>query len=540
MKRNSLKMLLTAGLVVSSLISCKKNLILTPNYELTSEQVYSTPAGYKEALAKVYGSFALTGNQGPSGQGDIAGIDEGTSDFFRLYWYLQELPTDEAVIAWGDPGVQDLHGMYWSSSNLIVTGLYYRSMYQITLCNDFITQSSDAEISKRGISGQDATNIRYYRAEARFLRAYQYSIMMDLFGKPPFVTDAQAVGSVIPPQTDRKTLFAYIESELKAIDPLLVAPMKNEYGRADQAAAWALLARIYLNAQVYTGTARYADAMTYSQKVISAGYSLIDNYDNLFLADNNLNTTENILTINYDGLKTQGYGGTTFMMNAEAGGSMPFAKLGINPSGWSGIRTTSSIVSLFPAPATTDGTQFPNNGTADKRAEFWFPGQNETINNVTAFTDGIAIDKFRNLTTSGGPASSLSYSDIDMPIFRLSEQYLIYAEAALRSGADVTTTALPYINKIRTRAYGQSAAGNITAGQLTLQFILDERARELYWEGFRRTDLIRYGLFTGSTYLWPYKGNVKNGTSVPDFRALYPIPDQDRAVNPNLSQNPGY
>src|SRR6202012_2752799 len=172
MKRNLIKSLLIVGIVAGSFTSCKKNLILTPNTQLTSEQVYSTPQGYKESLAKVYGSFALTGNQGPAGSGDIQGIDEGTSDFFRLYWYLQELPTDEAVIAWGDPGVPDFHNMNWSSSNVILEGLYYRSMYQITLCNDFIRQSSDAEISSRGFSVGDATNIRYYRAEARFLRAY--------------------------------------------------------------------------------------------------------------------------------------------------------------------------------------------------------------------------------------------------------------------------------------------------------------------------------------------------------------------------------
>src|SRR6185437_4102959 len=233
MKRNSIKILLITGLITSGLMSCYKNKILSPNYQVTSQQVYSTPQGYIQAVAKVYGAMALTGNQGPAGNGDIQGIDEGTSDFFRLLWYAQELPTDEAVIAWGDPGVPDLHQMNWSSSNVILTGLYYRSMYQITLANDFIRQASDANLTSRGISGSDADNIRHFRAEARFLRAYQYSVLMDLFANPPFVTDANAVGSIVPPQTDRKTLFNYIESELKAIDPLMAAPMKNQYGRAD-------------------------------------------------------------------------------------------------------------------------------------------------------------------------------------------------------------------------------------------------------------------------------------------------------------------
>ena len=127
-----------------------------------------------------------------------------------------------------------------------------------------------------------------------------------------------------------------------------------------------------------------------------------------------------------------------------------------------------------------------------------------------------------------------------MPLFRLSEMYLIYAEAVLRGGTGGDAgTALTYINKIRTRAYG-SAVGNITSGTLTTDFILDERARELYWEGFRRTDLVRYDKFTTASYVWPFKGGVKAGTSVGAYRNLYPIPDQDRAVNPNLKQNTGY
>lgn len=537
MKRNSIKILLIAGLLTSGLMSCDKNKILTPNYQVTSQQVYSTTLGITEAMAKVYGAFALTGNQGPAGSGDIAGIDEGTSDFFRLLWYAEELPTDEAVIAWGDPGVPDLHQMNWSSSNVILLGVYERSMYQITLANDFIRQTTPASLASHGITGADATNVAYFRAEARFLRAYQYSVLMDLFANPPFTTDANAVGSIIPPQTDRKTLFAYIEGELKAIDPLMVPPRQNQYGRADQGAVWALLSRIYLNAKVYTGADRSTDAITYANKVINAGYSLIPNYDNLFLADNALNTSENIFLIEYNGNKIQGYGGTTFMTHAPVGGSMPSVNFGIS-GGWAGVRTTSNLVNLFPA---NTSNAFPNNGNPDTRAEFWTQGQSLAITDVTSFTQGIAVTKWRNVTSTGAPGSNINFSDINEPIMRLPEVYLNYAEAVLRGGAGGdAATALTYINNIRTRAYGGSAAGNITAGQLTLPFILDERARELYWEGFRRTDLIRYGLFTSASYLWPFKGGVAGGTGVADYLNIFPIPDQDRAVNPNLKQNPGY
>lgn len=511
---------------MSLLISCHKDLDRMPINGETAETVYSTPNGYKLAFAKVYGSYAMTGNNG-SGSGDIQGIDPGTSDFLRLYWGAQELSTDEAVVAWGDAGIQDFHNMNWSSSNPFLTGLYYRSMYQITLANDFIKNASDGNLSSRGISGTDAETIRKYKAEARFLRAYQYSVLMDLFGNPPFITDADAIGTV-PKQIMRKELFDYVESELKAIESELLPARTNEYGRADQAAAWSLLARIYLNAEIYTGTARYTDAVTYSEKVIDAGYKLISDYKYLFLADNNLNTDEFILTINYDGLKTESFGGTTFLTHASTGGAMNAADYGIN-SGWGGIRTTKNLPDLFP-----DLT-----GIADKRAQFFTKGQNLEINAISEFTDGIAITKFRNKTRSNANGQSLDFSDVDFPIFRLGEIYLLYAEAILRGGTGGdAATALNYVNKLRERAYGDNT-GNV--GSIDLNFILDERARELYWEGYRRTDLIRYGKFTTSAYLWPWKGGVKSGTSVGAYRTLYPLPSKDLSSNPNLVQNsPNY
>lgn len=527
MRRNIINKAIIALLVAGSLASCTQKLNQLPTNDVTSATVYSTTTGYKEAFAKVYGAFALTGNTGPAGNGDIQGIDEGTSDFLRLFWKAQELSTDEAVIAWGDAGIQDLHNMNWSSSNPFTKGVYFRSIYQISLANEFIRQSTDAMLSSRGITGSDATNIKQYAVEARFLRAYQYWVLMDLFGNPPFITEADVAGATAPKQTDRKTLFAYVESELKAIDPMMVAPMKNEYGRADEAAVWSLLARLYLNAAVYTGTARYSDAITYSSKVINAGYSLTANYPWLMLADNQLNTNEFIFTINYDGLNTQSYGGTTFLVHASVGGSESATAFGIN-GGWAGARTTKNLVNLFP-----DVT-----GTQDKRSQFYTNGQNLEIKDETAFTDGYLITKYRNVTRTGAAGKSLDYSDVDYPVFRLPEMYLIYAEATLRggTGGDVPT-AISYINKMRVRAYGNTN-GNVAA--ITTDFILDERARELYWEGFRRTDLVRYGRFTDASYLWPWKGGLAGGTGVQSYRNIYPIPSDDLNANPNLKQNTGY
>ncbi len=515
------------GLATAGLMACSKKLNLTPTNATTVAQVYSTPQGYTQAMAKVYGSFALTGNNGPAGNGDVQGIDEGTSDFLRLYWKAQELSTDEAVVAWGDPGIQDFHLMNWSSNNPMLKGLYYRSFYQITLCNDFINQSSDANLASRGITGADAANIKKYRAEARFLRAYQYAVQMDLFGNPPFATEKDAIGSFLPKQITRADLFKYVESELKAIDTDLADPKTNEYGRADKAAAWSLLARIYLNAEVYTGTARYTDAVTYANKVIGAGYSLVSNYAWLMRADNNQNTNEFIFTINYDGQRTQGYGGTTFLCHASLGGSMNAGDYALDYA-WAGLRTTKILPNLFP-----DVT-----GTKDKRAQFYTNGQNININDLTVFTDGYAVTKYINRTRAGAAGSNQTFADIDFPVFRLAEMYLIYAEAVLRGGTGGDkATAITYINNLRQRAYGNTN-GNVT--DYDLNFIIDERAREMYWEGQRRTDLIRYGRFVEATYLWPWKGGAKDGTNVPDFRKLYPIPSSDVAANTNLVQNPGY
>ena len=207
---------------------------------------------------------------------------------------------------------------------------------------------------------------------------------------------------------------------------------------------------------------------------------------------------------------------------------MDAANFGVN-SGWGGLRTTSALVDLFP-----DET-----GGIDERAIFYTDGQTKSIESLTEFTNGYAVPKYQNVTSDGTPGSDLTFADTDYPMFRLADAYLMYAEAVLRNGqgGDVAT-AVGYINQLRERAYN-NANGNITADGLTLDFILDERARELYWEGHRRQDLIRYNLFTENG-IWPWKGGVKEGKTTEAFRNLYPIPANDLLANPNLSQNDGY
>lgn len=514
----------------ATLSSCHKNLDLQPINANTSEKQYSTLNGYKQVLAKVYGAYSLVSSTGVANSDvNIAGItDAATTDFVRAYWNLQELTTDNAICAWNDPNLQSFHTISWTSSNVLINALYGRSLYQITVCNEFIRESSDEKIAARGFKETDATTIRQFRAEARFLRAYQYWVLMDLFGNPPFVTEADPIGKYIPKQIKRADLFAYVESELKAIDGQLVPARRNEYARADQAAAWALLARIYLNAKVYTGTEHNTDAITYATKVITAGYTLKTKYKTLFMSDNDRNNPEVILPIAYDAINSQNYGGTTFLV-CSAHGTTPSDNqaFAIPGGGWLGNRSTKNLPLVFG----------DYSGNADKRA--LFGGGNLEVNDILTFNDGLGVYKFNNISSAGvTPASPNGVlCSIDFPLFRLAEMYLVYAEATLRGGSGSASQALQYVNALRTRGY-ENTSGNLSS--ITLQDVLNERQRELYWEGFRRTDLIRFDQFTGSNYLWPWKGGTKDGRGVDPHFALFPIPAAETIANPNLTQNPGY
>lgn len=528
--KNILKVGSCLLMAASFFVSCTKDLDRFPPNTTTSQNLYTTEDGYRSVLAKVYGSMALTGNVGPAGGGDVAGIDEGTSDYLRLFWKAQELSTDEAVVAWNDPGIQDFHNMNWSSSNPMLNGLYNRCFYVITLTNEFIRESTPEKAAARGLN---ADIIKQMRAEARFVRAYQYWTLMDLFGNPGFVDESVITGTTeLPKQIKRKELFNFVVSELKAIEGDLAAPKSTDYGRADKAASWALLARTYLNSQVYTGVASYNQAIFYSQKVIEANYQLKPIYSSLYMADNNDANTEAIWTLNYDGLRTQNYGGTTFLVNASVNGNNSNFKDSSGLTGWSGLRTTKNLPQLF------DG--YPNfNTKPDSRALFFLQGQNVEINDLSSFSDGYAVNKYRNKTQTGafGSDPSRTFADIDFPVFRLAEMYLIYAEGVTRGGAGNPSLAVNYVNNLRKRAYGNTS-GNVSS--LSLDFILDERGRELFWEGLRRSDLIRFNKFAEQSYLWPWKGGVASGTGVSSYRKLYPIPSTEVSANPNIKQNIGY
>lgn len=708
---------------------CFKDLDTVPldPLEITSGTVYDNPETYKQVLAKLYAGLAVSGQEGPAGQADISGIDEGFGQYLRGFWYHQELTTDEAIIGWNDQTIQDFHKQTWTPGDGFIFAFYSRIFYQISVCNEFLRETTNERLDSRGVSGQLRTDIATYRAEARFLRALSYWHALDLFRNVPFVTDQDAVGAFFPKQATAAELFSFIESELLAIEPELAAPRSNEYGRADRAAAWMLLAKLYLNANVYLGQPRFTDCANYCDKVIAAGYTLEPEYQHLFLADNH-RSREIIFPIAFDGNFTRTWGGMTFIINAAIGGNINPAEQGVS-GGWGGTRATRQFVEKFPetegglvaspnagetalypkvyVPGSHQGnnptetsnalssplrnnifegykyfpdanttirfTRIPSNsapiygdtngdGTLeingapitvptaglhyirvnwtqlsyqivrrdwyvdgpgvnsgqpvlmtwdpavkavvanldmtaagfkfvssdpavnlgdnagngllsqgganinripgagsyrivlfinqpdytyqinstsfDRRGIFHRPGQTLDIDDVTLFTQGIAVKKFKNVTSTGAQGSNATFPDTDFPMFRLADAYLMGAEALLRSGGS-RSKALEYVNAVRFRAF-KGSAGNITDSQLTLDLILDERARELYWECHRRTDLIRFNRFSQSDYLWQWKGGVRDGASVPVYRNVFPIPSADINANPNLQQNDGY
>ena len=523
--RPSRALSVAAPLLVLAAAGCTDPTV-APKSTVTDANIWTAQTSYAQFIAKLYGGLIVTGQVGPNGNADISGIDEGFSEYLRLYWYMQEMPSDEAVIGWNDAGLRDLIIHNWDANNSMVVAMYYRVFFQVALANEFLRQTTLDKLNERGVGSALKATIQNYRAEARFLRALAYAHGLDFFGALPFTTEADVVGST-PPRAERDSVYNYVVHELTAIRDSLPPKSASTYGRANPAAADMLLAEMYLNAGVYTPTPHYDLALNAAAAAIGAGYSLNPVFRNNFTADNNI-SPELILAAVQDGTHTQTWGGMTFLVHAGCGGSMSASTFGMDYC-WGGYRLKQQAYRLFRA--------------GDSRAAyFWTAGQTDSVIDIGSFSSGIAAPKFTNKTSTGGNGSQPGMIDTDFPIFRLAEAYLIYAEANIRGGGGSGATALGYMNALRQRAYGDATHNWASIGAITLDTILAERGRELLFEAKRRTDLIRFGKFIGNSYVWAWKGNAAGGATIDPKYNLYPIPANDLVANPNLfgHQNTGY
>ena len=509
--------------------SCTKDLDVTPidpNLETNIQP---------EALFnKCYANIAVAGNGGANGDCDVDGIDGGTSGFVRQMWNANELTTDESICGWGDEGIANFCYNTYDASHPMLRGYYYRLYTGISFCNQYLQEFGD----------KDAT----MTAEIRFIRAFDYFLLLDGWGNVPFVT---GITSDKPAQYSRSDMFNFIESELLEIEPQLSAAVAKKssdpnYGRVDKAAAWMLLARLYLNAEVYTGTARYDKASQYAEQVMNSSYKLNRDgvgswsaYQMLFMADNGETSAayEAIFPILQDGVRTTSWGTTLFLIASTHDADM--ADCNGTTEAWGGNRARPELIAKwFPkgdAPAELSPKDFAK-AAGDDRAIIDSRGRIIDNVDVSAFKNGYAVAKFNNYTSSGAATSSSQFPDGDFFMLRAAEAYLTYAEAQARiGGGTAQNAAAAAINQLRLRANAT------TKDSYTLDEICDEWCREFYYEGRRRMDLIRFGKFGGSSdYTWQWKGGSYAGRNFESYKNLFAIPSTDLNANPNLVQNPGY
>ena len=525
--------------------SCVDDLDVTP---IDPNLVTADSIQAEQMFNKCYACFGVAGNGGANGGSDVSGIDGGTSGYIRQVWNANDLTTDEAICGWGDDGIPQFCFNTYDASHPMLTGLYYRLSTSIYFCNDYLDSFSDYDPTMT--------------AEVRFLRALSYYYLLDGWGNVPLVTSP--IGDR-PSQSTRAEIFQWLENELLDLhdglmEPRVVKEGENGYGRVDRNAADLLLARLYLNAQVYTGTPRWEDAAHYAKIVMDGPHKLNTQgvtrsnenmdwyytpYQMLFMGDNGKTSaaTEAIFPVLQDGKRTTSWGTTLYLVASTFDANMhedPFNSAAVNGSveQWGGNRARPELVRLFfPDGDVPEGTGYEVAMTAgDDRALFNTIGR--TLENVDpgVFTSGYAVAKFTNFKTDGGAPNDSKFPDGEFFFMRSAEAYLTYAEALTRQAGDVAPTeAVAAINAVRGRANA------LQRNRYTLDQILDEWGREFYFEGRRRIDLIRFGKFGGNTdYQWSWKGGVYAGRDFEEYRNLFPIPNKDLIVNTKLVQNPGY
>ena len=541
MKMN-IKNIFSAVAAAAMLTACVGDLNTVPlnPTDVTSETAYGADeAGYVQGLTKIY--FQLVSNNTQ----DLQVADGGASEFIRAFWSTQEVTADAAKCAWGDAWVNDLNNNTWKGDvlNDAVYAVYVRTLQGVTYVNEYLRQTSDANLSLRGCSDDVKEKVQGYRAEARFLRAFFYWAAMDTFGQVPFSTeDSPFGGGYNPPQTPAAEIFKFVESELLALaaEGSDMPAAQSNYPRADKGSVLGLLARLYLNAEVYTGTERWADAKATCEKIFALGYKLAPTHAELFRGDNGENPDakgEFLFAASYNAEHTQSYGGTTYLTLSTLSGDDGAVNItGIN-GGWAGNRVPYEYVAKWFEDVKGQNYETGAYQYTDKRAGyFYIKGRSESMEgNLNTFLNGWSCIKFNNVPHDVDPvdyaatAATKNFSDIDWPLIRLGEINLIYAEACMHAGGDASAQ----VKALADRA-GVSAPAKIDA-----DFLLAERSRELMWEGHRRTDLIRFGKWING-YNWTFKGGNFKGQDLPVHFTVFPVPSTELSTNPDLNQNAGY
>lgn len=507
-------------------VSCTDDLDQQPHIGQTAQTVYSTIDGYRSAAAKIFLSYNTAGS-GKMNSDDLS--SNRGYDLMRNLFNIQEGPTDECAFRWlsGD-NLFDLAYMRWDATETFVTDTYYRLYYNIALCNDMLRHAAEVPAS---FSDTEKAEVKTLAAQVRFYRAMNYAWVLDLFGQGPFVDENTPQSNYIPERYSGEQILAYIESELDAI--IADLPDAPEYARVGKGAVYALQSRVFLNAATTAGVDRYTECVTAVRNLMAMGrYSLEPDFAKLFNADNHKRTNEIILAFCVDHATSPTWGTTTNLVQGSCGSdnSQDPSKYGIN-NGWGNYRLRGEYAELFGAV----------DGNPDSRCMIFTTDQSQWLDNsIDEASAGYHLEKWTNLTDEGTQSCDTSDGvDTDYPAFRLAEAMLNGAEAVLRGGSGMSRAeALDLVNEVRRRAY-KGNGGDITNAQLTLEFLLDERGRELAYESFRRSDLVRHGKFTTGDYLWQWKGGVKSGRAVDSKYNVYPIPSSELAANPNLS-NPLY
>lgn len=543
MKR-TIYILLTATALFAACVNDLDTLPLNKT-EPVSEYVYgANETAYKEGLGRLYFQFVTNDLT------DLQQMDGGASEVIRAFWSVQETSTDEAKCSWeNDAWVRALNTNTWSEvQNDAVYAVYVRTLQGIALVNEYLRQTTPEKLQSRGVSAELARKIDGFRDEARFIRAYLYWMAIDCFGSVPFTTEKSPFGGAyFPQQASRTDIFDWCVGELQYLmsEDSDLLPARSNYPRADKGSAAGLLARMYLNSEVYTGEERWEEAKEVCESIFAMGYTLSPDYAALFRGDNGENMQargEMLWAVDYSDSKTQSYGGTSYILSATLASTdiTEASRPNGQRNGWAGLRVPYEFVSTY---FNVSGQDYQTGAyeVADKRGEvFYIKGRSESMDGALYnFMNGWSCLKFNNIpfgqtNESFLPQSALkTFSDVDFPMIRLGEIYLIYAEACMNTGAEAL--ALPKLQELSSRA------GVEPPQQITRDFLVAERARELMWEAHRRTDLIRYGLYHTDAYLWPYKGGDSfKGQAFPEYKCLFSIPPTELATNDRLVQNPGY